>query len=359
MKLENILRSAVLGFALLGAVGCYSGDVICSTPGVSVGRIKKIKPRIRMGNTPAPTIGITYLGNENLGRHCYASGVSEKNGILLTMKAGHIDIFHTRESADYAAYLAADVFERIKKKEKKFSFKLSDPSVYHVSLNYPDNWENISEKEKKIFDISVGLGEYLAFTAESWHEIITWHGYNSTVILTEFPSAFSWEDNFSNLLGIKVAGEALRSGGKYDEKVTEILGREVGKLIPIAEKEAVRISRKLKGSWYTGEMPFGDVVIKKRNFDIGLSGKLTPLVPFASGKVESFPVPSLNFLSQYGVSAEVEIEPRVSEKGEIFKILGRNRKGGKINPDNDFKKIMEKIRHDGVELYGEKVDCAE
>jgi hypothetical protein len=62
-------------------------------------------------------------------------------------------------------------------------------------------------------DVAIELGQYLAFLGGTWHEIVTWFGHNNSGLISEFPSAFSWEDTFLNLLGTHVASVALRDDG--------------------------------------------------------------------------------------------------------------------------------------------------
>ena len=66
--------------------------------------------------------------------------------------------------------------------------------------------------------VAVPLAQWIAFQLSTWHEIATWFGWSALSIFPEEASAFSPEDLYSNLLGIRIAGaqpgrnDALRAG---------------------------------------------------------------------------------------------------------------------------------------------------
>jgi len=330
-------------------------------------RLSETSPRTRMGSYPSSTVGTNFLGPEELGQHSYRFSLSEKNGILYTCRAGHIDVAHLRKAADWTAFIAAMTFEKIKENETEFSFKLMEPSLYHVELEYPETWSNLSEQEKEdiAFDISVRLAEHFIYTATTWHEIITWFGYKCTgVLYSEFPSAFTWEDTFSNLLGTHIAAVALRDDGHdYDEAMTLAFKRELEKLDVQSGSTAKVAAKRVRGKWYSGGLIFF-MNMKKRNFDIGLDdGYVTPSivksVPGCKG-VEPvlYPAPNLDFLSEYGFSAKFEIEPREHEKGEILSIVypEDESRQERIEPAIHFAAIMSYIKEDAIKRYGRNVD---
>jgi hypothetical protein len=134
----------------------------------------------------------------------------EQNGFVYTCRGGFIDIGHLRESADRTAYISRIVLKKLEKGEKEFSFRIIEPSKYYVRIKYPENWVNYPNREKIAKEISVGLGQYFAQTTTVWHEILTWFGFKSTGIFSEYLSSFSWEDAYSDLLGTAIAARALR-----------------------------------------------------------------------------------------------------------------------------------------------------
>jgi len=324
-------------------------------------------PRTRMGCYPFSTVGTDFLDVEELGQHAYKFGLSEKNGLLYSCRGGHIDTAHLRKAADWTAFVAAKTFEQLMQNETKFTFRLMEPSRYHVEITYPENWYDLSEEQKEniAFDISVRLGEYFIYTATTWHEIITWFGYKCTGFLyPEFASAFTWEDTFSNLLGTYIAGQALRDmEHEYDEAMTLALERELEKLDVQPGQTAKRAAKKVKGRWFSSNLLFF-INMKKRHFDIGLDdGFVTPsIVPSVAGcegaEALSYPVPGLDFLGEYGFSVKLEIEPRVLEGRKILSIVysdGAEEKE-RIEPAVHFAALMDHIKKDAVKRYGRDVD---
>jgi len=330
-------------------------------------RGSKHSPRIRLSSYASSTLGTVFIGPGRLGMHSYQGGGTEKNGIMYTCKAGHIDIAHLRKAADWTAYLADKTYKELKQGDTTFSFKLYEPSRYFVRLEYPANWDDLEELEKDQIarDVSIKLGQYCAFTALTWHEILTWFGYSSLPWYPEFPSAFSWEDTFSNLLGTRLAVEALLSTRhSYDEALTLALDRELERLGVQSKRTAIRAAKAVKGRWYTGDLLFF-VDIKKRNLDTGLDDGfvtpwIVPLLPECEGvEPQAYPVPNLRLLEMHGFSVKLEIEPREHlQKGVIRRIVypDREQRRKRIEPAVHFPIIMEYIRQDAIERYGPAAD---
>jgi hypothetical protein len=313
-------------------------------------------PKIRLGTYASPTLGTFFLEPYHLGPHSYRFELSEKNGIVYTCKAGHVDVSHVREAADWTAYLAAITYNHLGNSDLEFSFTLKEGSVCFIHLAYPDSWQGLSgeDKERIAFDLAVRLGRYFAYTAGSWHEILTWFGYKSKGVFPEFPSAFSWEDTFSNLLGSDIGVEAIRDTERtYDEAVTYAIDKALENLDIQSAEMAKGAAEKVRGLWFSGEVPpFVDM--KKRNFDIGLdNGFITPWVVDSiceceDAKARPYSVPNLNFLAEHGFSMKFEIEPRVWEKDEILSLVYPDKKSRNkcIEPDKDFAAIMSGIKRE-------------
>ncbi len=323
-------------------------------------RVSKTPPQARLASYASSTLATNFLGLEDLGPHSYKPNLLEKNGIVFTCKAGHIDIAHARKLIDWTAYLASKTFDNLMKNKTEFSYMSKNPSRYYVHIIYPEYWKVLSknQKESVAYNISIRLGQYLAYTEGTWHEILTWFGYKCIGFIPEFPSAFSWEDTFSNCLGSHIAVLALQdTEHQFDEAATLALAKELQKLGIQSAKAARRAAEEVRGQWFSGNLL---VDIKMRNFDIGLDdGFVTPyIVPsFAdcqNAEALDYPVPDLAFLSVYGFSARLEIEPHEWEKDKIFKIISGTRnataepaqagKADRIEPAIHFAPIMEYIK---------------
>jgi len=318
-------------------------------------------PRPRMGTLPTPPPGPRFEDPNNLGKHSYHFNPFEKNGIVYTCKAGHIDITHVRWAADITRYLTKRTRQALMKKNKGFSFILAmEVSKHTVRFCYPEYWDSLSWKEKgKIADeISLGVGPYLAFNATLWHEIITWFDVHFVGLEPEFNSAFSWEDIYSNLLGTEIAVEALKDPNiDYDTAMTLAIDKELRDLDVQPKKTAIYASEKMRGKWFKGHLLVDTI---KKNLDVGLDdGYVTPvLVPdiCEGAEPESRPIPTADILLKYGIVMRYEILPREWEKGRIFKVVYGDKKGKKIQPDKHFPVIMNYIEKEAVEKYGYDIE---
>jgi len=318
-------------------------------------------PRIRVGYLPSPTLGTVFSGPDDLGQHGYRPNLSERNGIVYTCKAGAIDIGHARKAADWTVFLAAKTFKQIMKDETEFSFRLYEPSRYYVRLTYPDNWKDSSrqDRERIAYEISAGLGRYMAFTAVTWHEIITWFGFKSKGLEPEYDSAFTWEETFSNLFGTHIAALAFEdTEHTYNEAVTLAFDHELRRLDAQPAEVSRRASESVKGPWFTGD--FYWIAMKKRNFDLGLDdGFVTPLlIPSVSecegAQAVPYPVPGLEFVSEYGFSVRFEIKPNIWEANAILDIITPegDRRKKRVEPVIHYPLIMTHIRKQAIKRYG-------
>lgn len=342
---KNIRKKGLTYVLLVGLAGS----------GFSCATVSELRGRL----ASPPGLGplISFLNFENLGLH---GSRLEGRGQVYTCNGGQIDIDHTRNAIDRTRYLSEKTFKYlIENKENKFSSKFVEPSLYFVEFSYPENWKNLlqNEKEQIAYDLSVKVGGYVTYASLTWHEILTWFGYSK--IFPEFASSFTWEDNFSNILGTHLAIQVLQDIHTFDKKtfdkaMTLVLDKELRELGVQSKESTKRAIKKVRGSWFSGLLGLN---IKKRHFDIGLDGYVTPfLIPDVSkcsgAKPKSYPVPSLDFLFKYGFSMRFEIEMHEWEKDKIYRILGGKRR---VNPEKDFPKIMDYIRRDALKR-GYKVD---
>lgn len=313
-------------------------------------------------------MGTRYMDADSLGRHHYGFAIRERNGIVYTCRGGHIDITHLRKVSDWTAFLAYHIRQAMLKDHTQLSFKLLEPSRYHVLIRYPSGWKDLPlEKKRQIVeDASVTLGQYLAYTGSVWHEVLTWHGFKGAGVYPEYHSAFSWEDNYSNCMGGYIADRALRDPDHgFEEAMTLCLNREIRKLGPRSKGVARDAGEAVRNEWFTGSLIFCTML--KRHMDIGVDdGWITPwLIPAASGCETTepilYPVPSLNSLRRQGFYIDVEIDPRVWEKDEILRIIYSDpeNSNGRIAPEKHFGPIIEHIRVVANQRYGPRADVYE
>jgi len=352
------VTAATMAFCLMMAfeTGCGGG-------GFSGGSVKR-PPRGRVGRYASTSLGTVFLDPNNVGTHGYYNGWAEKNGIVYTCKGGDIDIAHVRKAADWTAYTVANILNQLEKDETEFSFRLKESSRHFVELTYPQWWGDLPEDEKGRIrkDIAIGLGQYFTYIGGLWHETLTWFGYRSTGIYPEFPSAFAWEDCFSDLLGTHLAAKALRdTEHEYDEALTLAISRELEDLGAQSGHTGRKASDSVRGLWFTGDFLF-IMDMKARNFDIGMDdGFITPwLVPALAecegAEAQPYPAPNLEFLSEYGFEIKYEFEPREKQKRKILNIVFGEEKAKRLTPSLHFPIIVEYIRTDAIVNHGFYVD---
>lgn len=347
---------AVLCSVTIFLTGCAGG-------GFSGGTVKG-PPRGRVGRYASTSLGTVFLDPNSIGKHGYYNGWEERNGIVYTCKAGHVDIAHVRKAADWTAYATANILHQLEQDKTEFSFRLKESSRHFVELAYPEWWEDLPDNEKGRIrkDIAISLGQYFSYIGGVWHEIITWFGYKSTGIYPEFPSAFAWEDSFSDLLGTHLAAKALRDDEReYDEALTLAIDRELEELGPQSGQTARKASNSVRGFWFSGDFLFL-MHMKARNLDIGMDdGFITPWLVPALNECEGaeavpYPAPNLDFLSEYGFDIKYEFEPREKQKRRILKTVFDDKKEKRLVPAVHFPLIMEYIRKDAVVNHGCYVD---
>jgi hypothetical protein len=225
---------------------------------------------------------------------------------------------------------------------------------------------NAEAKQEIATQVSICLAEHLAYTASVWHEILTWHGFKAIGFYPEYNSAFSWEDNYSNAMGCRVGGLALRDGERdFDDAVTLYTKKEIERLGARSKETAKEAGAAVRGWWYVGA--FIRVEMVKRHLDVGLDdGYITPwLVPEVAGCEaaipELYPVPDLEPLEIYGFGMKHEIEPREWERHKILRALYPDAatRRDRFEPARHFGIILGHVRAKAVKRYGPDVDVRE
>ncbi|MBN1974259.1 MAG: DUF4056 domain-containing protein [Sedimentisphaerales bacterium] len=334
----------IISFILVSNTGCSSSP----------------RPRLRLGAYFGAPFGIAYPEPDKLGKHGYTNWWGEQIGLVYTCKGGFIDLGHLRDSADRTAYCSLITYQNLLKGQTEFKLKLLEPSKYFVTIKYPENWNRQPDKEKKAREISIRVGQYLAYNAMVWHEIITWYGYKYTGFFSEYISSFSWEDLYSDIIGVDLAGRALKEDpNNFETKMTKLIYDEFNRLDVQPVRTAKKAEKRTKGKWYSGTIyPF--TKLKKRNMDIGIDdGYVTPwLVAGICENTEpvSYAVPNLDFLAQYGFSIDLKIEPKIWESRRLLKIVYPDGNGKYIVPSKHFPALMKDIINGEIRRNGPEVN---
>lgn len=163
-----------------------------------------------------PFFTLNKIVNINtLGNHQYLNGKTENNGIIYTKQAGFIDIAHVRDQADWTAY----IYYQLSKMPKGVTQELQlghELGKKVISIKIP-----LNSTENDLINIAGHISYQLA----TWHEIASWFGATKAPILNERFSSFSFEDNFSNALGVYLGTQALVSTEDYNQAMDRVLLR--------------------------------------------------------------------------------------------------------------------------------------
>jgi hypothetical protein len=244
---------------------------------------------VRLG--PVPVFGYEIyntLGPSELGEHEYDGGsvlkgkvtldsltTDEANGLVFTCRAGFVDLAHLREWADYTLYLSTWIMRHLEAGGTLPVRYEGGGRRIVMRPTPPELLESYTVRE-----LSVPLAQWLAFEMSVWHEIATWYGWASLGLFPELASAFSPEDLYSNILGIKLSGALIydrktTTEGTYNDAMTAgiplvlgMLGAQEGELGHLAAMH-------VDGVWWDSgaKLPSKNLVLR-RNLDA--AGQIEP-----------------------------------------------------------------------------------
>lgn len=233
-----------------------------------------------------PFYRYTMLTSVNeLGTHHYLGSKTENNGILYTKRGGFIDFGHLRDIIDWTAYLYN--LEKKSQAEGRIALHLGfEAGVKSLVMKIP-----ATEKEEDLLTIAGRM----AYDLSIWHEITSWFGASAVPLVSEKFSSFSVEDAYSNLLGSKIAAEAIKSELPYEQAVTEIIKKTLVELEAVqTREESYQAMEDVREIWWTRKkhLPNNKVMIQRQ---LGVYSTLSPmLVPGKESKTASplsIPVP--------------------------------------------------------------------
>jgi hypothetical protein len=365
------IRVALLSAA--AAVGCCGG---CASSGDA--------PRDRQGALPFPGLLTLYTTADpaHLGRHRYGPWPrwfrddETERGILYTTRAGFLDLAHVRIAIDWTRFCTRSVQDAVVAGRATLAVPGPDGAVFHVCLSYPPDWADRPAAERDAVAAATGrrTGKRLAYFMLTWHELITWFGYGTFPFISEKPSAFTYEDTVSHLVGIRVAEQVLNDAGRadddggcdhhghaggryddrrYDDAVTAALGAELRRLGAVTPAQTDEAARAVEGVWWAASRPL------KRQADVypgeveAVRPWLVPGLPFGTGaEPETFPVPYDGHLSNWEapVTAVFEVEPRIGLADTLSALVpGRP---ALFREDRDVPALLHVARAQMREEYG-------
>jgi hypothetical protein len=205
-----------------------------------------------------PLIKLTAVTSiERIGPHKYLGKISENNGIIYTRLGGFIDMGHMRDQADWTAYLYA-----LMQHEKHLG-------CINLDLGYEGGEKklSISVPSGLSDEDMILLAGRIAYDISIWHEIATWFGVSSVPMVSEQFSSFSLEDGYSNLLGVFLGMEAIKSDLPYEEAMTELTDKKLNQLLVVrTETETLQAMEDVRDIWWTRNelMPSTRVMIVRQ-----------------------------------------------------------------------------------------------
>lgn len=273
----------------------------------------------------------------------FGSPLIDGNGILYTLRCGTIDPDHiygwARKTKSY--------YDALYKCLNNDCGKLSK-GYFIISLEYPDSWRNmpLGDKKQTSHKIALEAAQFLSFNDGLWHELATWYGHRTFPLISDFESALSWEDLYSDRLGTTIAAEAIDMGGDFAKNVSVVIKRELAKRELVDTARARNITRTMENIAYK-EDPMAKKIVW-RSLDIGTGdGQIDPVVfPGFTDKPAIFlPAPRLDLLDMYQINAKIVVS-KSSPKYSIIK--SKANISGDLEPVIHNERILSVVKEDAL-----------
>jgi hypothetical protein len=194
---------------------------------------------------------------EELGPHCYLGNAGEGNGIIYSQRGGFVDMGHVRDQADWTAYL----FSRIELAKEKGSISINlghEGGSKTLNIKIPADINNA--------DAALLAGR-IAYDLSVWHEIATWYGSSAVPFFPERYSSFSIEDAYSNLLGVTIGMQAVKSNLSYEVAMTGLIGSTLETLGAVISEDEIYMAREaVRNFWWTRKwnLPSRKILIERQ-----------------------------------------------------------------------------------------------
>jgi hypothetical protein len=251
-----------------------------------------VKLGASVGPVPVPLFSLSNIvGLDQVGPHTYdaepfsASPSSqldafmrENNALVYTCRGGFIDLAHVRDNADATLFWSAAIARASLTGATIELPNEGGARRVHLRPLPPDLVERYGLRR-----VAITVAQWLAFELSVWHEIATAYGWSAFELYPEYLSAFSPEDLYSNLLGIKIAGGLLVNAGEaetdvlYDREMDEWLRTTLAYLQPANADAGAEAMQLVDGVWWDSHARLPDPrLVLRRNTEAGM--ELTPWV---------------------------------------------------------------------------------
>lgn len=244
--------------------------------------------KVTLGTVPIPGFTLDNMrGPDDLGPHTYNRGVltvdasdergvidTERNGLVYTCRGGFIDIAHVRDHADLTVFLTAAIARHM---EQGGVINLPKQGGRAQVTLHPIDAQRIKRTGRR--RLALAMAQWLAFHFSVWHEIASWYGYGALSGVPEKVSAFSPEDLYSNLLGIKLAGgivtqREMSDERQYNRAMDAWIAQALARLRAVPKPAGVAAMRALDGRWWDSSKRIPDwQLVRRRNLALGATLK--------------------------------------------------------------------------------------
>lgn len=330
--------------------------------------------KVRVGAVPVPGFRIgNIIGADDVGPHTYDSGAltrssqlgtsgyrqRESNGLLYTCRGGFIDTAHVRDYVDWTTYLGTTLARHL---STGTTIEFPDEGGQRRIISRPVPQDVIDRHG--LTRLAAPMAQWIGFQLSIWHEIATWFGWSWVSTFPETASAFSPEDLYSNVLGVKLVGALVsRSSARteylFNRTVDSWLEVALEYLEPVPVSVGVEAMHSVDQHWWDSNRRLPDKELTlRRNF--GIDDQITPwLVPteLASEslhkicgddpKAIAISIASEMMGQQFSdwVSLQIEVDDNLAAQAPFTEI-------GRTLTQADFPRIIEAIRAQNREEFG-------
>lgn len=249
---------------------------------------KKLRPccafgqdlKAKLGPVPVPFFEqANVFGPDDLGPHGYDKGdlTREHNGLVYTCRGGFIDIAHVRDNADRTIFLTMQIARAL---PGGATIEFPEEGTLRRVILKPVPPELLARYGR--WGVATALASWANFQLSTWHEIITWYGWESIKGIPEKLSAFSPEDVYSNALGINIAvgiitNRETRSRQQYEESMEAWLSEALRRLGAVPKAQARLAMRAVDGLWWDSSKRVPEWNLVTRRF-VAMSSPIAPWI---------------------------------------------------------------------------------
>lgn len=333
-----------------------------------------------LGPIPIPGIKIqNVIDVDDLGPHRFDAGMllagsddgdfleSEANGLVYTCRGGFIDTAHVRDYADWTMFVGPALARNL---ETGATIALPPEGGARSIVLAPIPPEVIETYGRR--RLAISMAEWVVFQMSIWHEIATWYGWSSFEAFSERASAFSPEDVYSNVVGIKMAGPVIWQGtafseDSYNAAVDQWIAQTLRYLGALDRSHAIEAANAVDHLWWDSNARLPDpALVLRRNIQGGSTVWPWP-VPTerldedlqhaietdCGGDAKPLPlrvasrVPGLDF--ERILRFEIELSPQLAAQESLAEL-------GNHVTQADFPRMLESIRIMNREEFGLDAD---